>query len=529
VSLSTSQFDVHRLGLLAIAALGLALCIPIGAGVAEGNYLPILIGAGVVVVASTMLGMRGNIWMLIPLCLPLSGRLFGGRIPFTVAELAVLLAFGSYVILYALKKAPKAAKLTSLDMLLVTNMVYLATVYARNPAGTYFLESNIVGGRPYFVTLIALLAFWVLQHVTITAKQALFFPILMSIGGAIQSGLGLLTSLMPQFVPIIHPIYSAVDISSYMRESQIGSVDSEGSGRQASLKIFSTTVGFALAAFYRPIELLLFIRPWQSLLFYTALIALMFSGFRSEIVGFAMFLVLASYFRGGLKDVVILALAGVMGLTALIGLQASGVNLPLPVQRAVSFIPGPWEEQVRTDTEGSNEWRFEMWRQALTTDLYIKSKVFGDGFGYDQEALRRHLMMSGPSQTLGSEQMQDYYLIVGAYHSGPVSSIRFVGAIGLVLATILMIGCARYAWRTINRVRPSPYFVLALFIGIPVIIRPFFFWFVFGTLESDFWTIIISLAMLNAINRSFVVWEKNLNREEAVGAMLYKQHALRST
>jgi hypothetical protein len=69
-------------------------------------------------------------------------------------------------------------------------------------------------------------------------------------------------------------------------------------------------------------------------------------------------------------------------------------------------------------------------------------------------------------------------MIQGTYHSGPISSIKRVGYLGLVILMVYMIALARYAWRLIGATAGTPYQLIALFFGIPMIILPAFFVFV---------------------------------------------------
>ena len=93
-------------------------------------------------------------------------------------------------------------------------------------------------------------------------------------------------------------------------------------------------------------------------------------------------------------------------------------------------------------------------------------------------------------------------MITGDYHSGPVSAVRFVGYIGLVLFTALLIANAKYAWKIINSASKTAFFPIALFVGVGAIAHPSFVWLVFGSFGGDFIQAILTLGMLNMIDRS---------------------------
>jgi len=135
----------------------------------------------------------------------------------------------------------------------------------------------------------------------------------------------------------------------------------------------------------------------------------------------------------------------------------------------------------------------------------------GDGFGFDPTELRAQATLTSFRMDT-SEGLQDYYMITGDYHSGPVSAIRFVGYVGLFLFTALLIANAKYAWKIIESAKKTAFFPLALFSGITAIAHPIFFWLVFGGYGGDFVQAILTLGMLNLIDRS-------IKKEKAIAAV----------
>ena len=62
--------------------------------------------------------------------------------------------------------------------------------------------------------------------------------------------------------------------------------------------------------------------------------------------------------------------------------------------------------------------------------------------------------------TIDPRESQENMLISGDFHSGPVSTIRFVGYVGLALFFPLLVGIAVYAARLIKRAKGTPYFLI---------------------------------------------------------------------
>ena len=93
-------------------------------------------------------------------------------------------------------------------------------------------------------------------------------------------------------------------------------------------------------------------------------------------------------------------------------------------------------------------------------------------------------------------------MIRGSFHSGPLSSIRFVGIIGLVLLLCLMIAVFRLALMTILKTRGTLFFPLALFVGIPLMWLPFHFIAIFGAYDNAMKDLILGIGLLNIIYKS---------------------------
>jgi hypothetical protein len=262
-----------------------------------------------------------------------------------------------------------------------------------------------------------------------------------------------------------------------------------------------------MASFFNPLKLLYFSVPWASLLLLVSFLAIGFSGFRSGLLAWGAFLMFAAYFRDGFKSVLIFGIAGLVSIGLIYGSVSAGLPVPLQIQRALSFLPGDWDPKAVAAADATVEWRVEMWREALASDRYIRNKWFGDGFGFRQREL--WAFVSDMDAGVASDRAhQEYFLIIGTYHSGPISTIRFAGVVGLILFTITIIAMAVYAWKIIRKAHGTPILPMALFFGIPVIYFPFHFIFIYGHFPDDFPLIIYSLAMLNVTQRSLALWAR---------------------
>ena len=518
MSFDPRQTNPVGIVLLFAMILGVIVAFALGRMVALGDFAKIGMIGGAILAGTICLAMGKKIWMLIPLCWLLTGKVSILPLPFNVRELGVFAAFAVYMALAVFKKLPKGSKSNKYDLLLYINLGYIFTVYLRNPVGASALGSELVGGRPYLDIAVSVMALWVMQHVNPTLKECRYIPILMSAGSIVVATLGVLTQRFTFLVPFIAPFYNGISTEGYLAE-QIGTslvAGSEAEYRIGSFQAYSGTVGSVLVSFFRPFSLFVFARPLWSLLFYSALLAGLLAGFRSGLVSLILLTLLSSYFYSGLKDVIRIGVIIVVGIALLMSVQSFGFSLPPAIQRSFSFIPGPWDQDVVRAADASSEWRFEMWKIALEGDKYIKNKLLGDGYGFTASdlAIQRDAAWGGKGYlNAGQTEAQ---LITGQFHSGPISAIRYVGLVGLVLYTIFMLACAKYAWDIVWRSKGTPFFPMGVYVGSGAIISPFFYWFVFGGFDGNFPGSIFTLAMLNLTSRSISSWEQNRNEAKQI-------------
>jgi hypothetical protein len=208
------------------------------------------------------------------------------------------------------------------------------------------------------------------------------------------------------------------------------------------------------------------------------------SGFRNIVASVGLTYIVGIAYRGGFVSVLVASVSGVLGLIALALLNLA-IPLPGNIQRALSPLPGTWEERHVQAAEESTEWRVEMWKEALFTPNWINNKILGDGLGFSRREYEMMLSLEEgtggfASLNSGLSVQQETMMITGGYHSGPVQTVRTVGYVGLLIFLMAMIRLAVHAHRQIVRCRGTEWYPLALFFCLPAIASPIFFVFVFG-------------------------------------------------
>jgi hypothetical protein len=100
---------------------------------------------------------------------------------------------------------------------------------------------------------------------------------------------------------------------------------------------------------------------------------------------------------------------------------------------------------------------------------------------------------------LSPEEMQEYFLVSGDIHSGPLTAVRFVGFVGLFFFTILSIYVARCYWVLCRRTMGTPYWLSVAFVGIPWIWFPFKYIVLYGDYAHNIASFIVGAGLCKLI------------------------------
>lgn len=478
--------------------LGLLVAVAIGSAVGNSDIRVIAAVIGLIPVAVIFVKLKTNIWVLIPISWYITGRLPWLPLPLTVRDLCILIVICFFAMFFATRVLPWKRRIGVMEYLIYINLFYLATVYVRNPAGAWFMQTSVVGGRPYFEILLALGAFLILSRVQITDFIARIFPLFFVIPTWCVGVLDVVGRLVPQAAYPLSMVYSGVGsggaTSVFQQEEKLGE------SRMTGMVFAGWTSVLALCARYNPITLISPLHPFRVLLFCLSLAAIFISGYRSIMLFALVTFLLSSVLRGNPKDLWIAGAGMLMGVLLLISVQGSLVQLPKTAQRALSWLPGDWDAEAVADAENSSTWRFEMWEWAWNDERIIRDKTWGTGFGLsldDMSLIAASLMAGEGGGTLLGGSDRENYMITGTFHSGPLSTIKYIGVVGLVLYYPLLCYMAVLAWRLCLRARGTKVFPLALLVCIPVIYEPFNFVFVFGALELSYLKTLFWAGLMN--------------------------------
>ena len=485
-----------------VVLIGIVAAVMCGrfAGTGQNFWLWVL-GAGIIYTVAC-LTLRAKMWLLVPMFWACSGQLASAPGHLPLRDLVV----GGVVVFFFTLKAFKVIRVKPvygwLDMIMIVNVLYIIALYLRYPIGVNAFGSEMVGGRPYMDVIFAVGAYWVLNQVMMSPVQAKIFPVLLCIVGGLQALLSTVTYLFPATVPILGKFYNGIDAESYQREQDqddSGGAD-EGDERAQYLLNVGPAIINLMTCYLQPLTLINPMYIWRFTAMGLATYFCLKSGHRIALPSVAICVLLTAYFRKGFSAVIIMALIAFPFAVLLIAGQGRLYSLPQTAQRALSFLPGDWDPDVINSAEDSTQWRLQMWDMMLHDDRYIHDKVFGDGFGFTREVLER----------MATNRSQEDFMLTNSPHSGPVSTIRVGGYVGLGLFLIFLISAAVKSWQLIVATKGTPFYPASLFTGVQTIYAAFGFVFIFGDFKNDILNMILIVGLLNLYSRSFAAYKKNL-------------------
>lgn len=500
------------IGTMIIGVLGALL---LGRSIGAGSFqLPGLI-MGAMVGVAIVLSLGKHYWMIIPLATPFTGSIGLIRIPFSYSELGAIATIGLFLLYLAMHKQHFGMEIRLIDWLLVINLLILLQAYLRNPAGMLFANAEIIGARAYFTVLVSVFCYIILAHSRMTHWQSRNFAYLVCIPMIVAGGIAAVTTIFPATSKFIYPFYSGVNIEEL---TDVGSLNSPEK-RLSGLSDFANPLLLLLCAVRSPLALILPNSPFVFGTFLIIIICFGLSGFRNQFILAGSYISISSVLRRTWSELVVFLVVGLVAIAIVAGMQTSGIQLPYTFQRSLSFIPFvQWDTEAKADADASTEWRLEMWRDALASDTYIRNKVLGDGFGFrmgDFLAMQQKIMGWGGAFAQTASNEMD--MVKGSFHSGPLTTIRVVGYLGLATFLPWLIFTGVEAWRLCRMTSGTPFFSGALAVGIPLIYMPFSFLFVFGDYKWNIGLLILGMGYLKMLEASFKEWRRSEDAKASVG------------
>jgi hypothetical protein len=384
-----------------------------------------------------------------------------------------------------------------MDTALFIVALTILQAFIRNPTGLAVFGGDVAGGKAYVVYAVAFAA-WVLMGMADADLRSWRWAVLAFIGASILDGfIAIGSSYSVTFAKALVRFYSNVNftaISSYAYTTDMAET------RISQFTQLGGALGLIASTFWRPLAALDLTKPWRGAIALAGLLFTVMSGFRSQMARFIVNIALGSLLRKKILDVVVLGGVGAL-LVALLAIAVPSASLPYSVQRILTVVPGyKARSDIASEAKGSMDVRFKAWKLALFTDRYIANKILGDGFQMSESELKYVSTLRENPRLAVAVHYEDVLLATGDYHGFHAESVRVTGVVGLIAATASLIAFALAAMRSIKWYQYGPEWGYVLFICMPFLIEPFWYWLVFGSYKVGFPVLIAQAGMLKVLS-----------------------------
>lgn len=468
-----------------IGILVVIVSIWLGTGLATNQVETLLIVGGAVgFIVCLSLGQK--IWIAMIMLIAMPVPIIRG---FFAPDLGMMAFIGMSGAIFMVRKIKLHWSFTEMDFWRFMLAACIIQVYLRNPVGLNMFGASAVGARPYFNVVIALVAGFILSKYFVHPKEIRLAMWASIVGSIITLPLNTLRYGFGR-----GPAIESVEVTAGYEAEGATRIGKYNTWAQALSVIISSRISPLRACFH----------PGWALLILVAFALAALSGYRNTVAYVGLIFLLGIAYRGGFLAVVASATTGAI---ALAGLALINLSYPLPLnaQRALSFLPGTWDAELKQSGERSTEWRVEMWEAALFTDYYIKNKILGDGLGLTREEMERIQDLQEKQNQRTSSGLtiqQESMMITGGYHSGPVQTIRAIGYVGLLIMWLAMIRMMVHMHRIIQQSRGTEWFIPVLFFGLPIMAWPIFWTFIFGEFRTGAFHVFLWSGMIDLLRKN---------------------------
>ena len=309
--------------------------------------------------------------------------------------------------------------------LIFLTIIVLGTAYA-NGVSFGSMGGAGAGGQRYVMLLAGIATYFCMSTLDVPflrGAKVVGIYFLSSFTGLVGYIALLLGPSVATYIGILFPMGAINDEV----EANVSDVTGTAFMRYGNLSTPAISIFCLMIARYGIKGLIDYRKPWRILVILISLLGCFYSGFRSNLVLIGLTFIFVFIFEGLIKTryFILFILAGALGLG---GLFIFSDRLPLPVQRAVCFVPGiKIDPFVQASADDSTQWRLNMWQQVVPTiPQYL---IKGRGYGISQREME---LMEEDMNYGGRTKSYEFYMVTGDYHNGPLSVIVPFGIFGSI-------------------------------------------------------------------------------------------------
>ena len=295
--------------------------------------------------------------------------------------------------------------------------ILIATAYLRGGIGGRALGSDLWGAKRYLGVLGAILVYFALTSRTIPRRYALLSATVFFASGLLSASSNVIFALGEPFYFFFW--FFPVKLATLQYQAQGEMV------RLSGVTFAMWAVVFTLGVRYGIRGISDVTRPWRLILFLGAIAVSLLGGYRSSLVVIFFVFSFQFLFEGLLRSrlLIVYTLLGMLGAVFLVAFID---QMPLSVQRSVSFLPIDIDPIAKMDAANTLDWRLQIWKTVLPE--VPKYLLLGKGYSFSgtdyllvQEAINR-----------GAYNSYEHVLISGNYHSGILTILIPFGVWGML-------------------------------------------------------------------------------------------------
>jgi hypothetical protein len=410
---------------LLLWAGGLILAILVGWKIGLSDYKTLLLVA-IAILGACFAFFSGDFFWVVTIASSFLGGTFpilGGS--FTPFQILMATGVAKFFVEDIVLKRTHFRPGNRFDLFLIAGFMGILTLHALHDRfGMRFLGSHVWGGRNYVNVYVGLVAFFVVQSISLKPKLWAKLPYVVLGVTGFDLVIAMVTTIFPSSIYKIYPFYSAVSTAGIHEITTGASVEAARIGDWGNF-------GFTLIAFVLASVSLRQILTPRNLLRALGIIlgglAVLYSSFRSAVLN-TLVVVLAAGIRDLRFKVLLLLPVVALFLFGLSFLNSEVVHLPKQVQRSLTFIPGKWDNDMAQDAAASNDFRRQVW--TLWADRYFPLHPWlGRGFGFQSQWVQRSIYNP---QAVDYRQMVE----VGNIHNGFFATVDAFGIVGTLFFII---------------------------------------------------------------------------------------------
>lgn len=471
---------LQRISIIMVAVGGIVLAPVVCLFMLQGDFVWLGAFIGLMLLVLFLSQDVKSQWTYVICAMAVTGTLNFLPINFSVFELTIMLVFGHFFLSEVIFKK-RGVVVGDRWMLAGITIVAVIVFYHwfKEGIGLKIIGGETVGARKSVSMVLGIIGYFIVLTLCQNQWKLLNrLPLIYFIVALLTSIPFFVSTIVPSLGPAIYAFYGDVNADAYLQEI----MGEERIGRVGKWANLATAMELALLAYF-PVK-----DWWRPNRWFVAILWLagfwmcMASGYRSTVFGYIVAFVFGSFASNKFKSVFLWSLAAIILAVAVAG-QGSMFNLPLKMQRAISFLPGKWDYSVVSDAGSSNDFREQI--QSIYIDEYMnRSPWVGSGFNYDaREVTGKENFIQWDHN---SYDMFKGFIIRKDFHVGWISLYDTIGIVGGVGFFILfftglrwLVAMMRMSWDE----KTPPILVWLMATWVPTVLS---FFTVFGAIQSAF-------------------------------------------